>query len=75
MSRVEHGIRPMPLLEARRREAAYTVHRSNAIMARKSLNTDLARHHATEARMLVTKFARIAPFSPEAARVYLRGQR
>lgn len=74
MKRVEHGMIPQSSpLQSARLEAAYAIHRGNAIIARRRLDTALARYHANQSRLLVKEYARVLPFSPDARRLYLRG--
>lgn len=75
MTRTEHGIIAMPRHEAERRERAYSIHRSNAIIATRTENRELARQHAARARLLVTDFAKYPPFSRDSGIIYLRGGR
>lgn len=73
-SRIDHGmIGALNPLEAGRREAAYVIHRGNALIALRKGDTALARLQAEKAREVVRAFARVKPFSPESRRLFLRG--
>jgi hypothetical protein len=75
VTRSEHGMIALPPVASSELERAYAIHRTTALIARGSFNTDLARHHAAKTRQLVREYAKYPPFSRDAGIRYLGGAR